>query len=159
MPYAKCHLKAKERLIWLHYHIHSRGLRAEWSLSSCPLRISTSRQTKSVMPGEVHFDAAFDKEHVFLNEHVPCQAFVICSKWHVVPNMQSVIIILGAILPYLATVSADPCFKFDENAHPLQWKDIGGDEIRQRYVSNVCGLISINDDWHEEGKESKVRNA
>lgn len=72
--------------------------------------------------------------------------------------MKSVIIVLGAMLPYLARVSADPCFEFDEKAHPLQWKDIGGDQIRQHYVSNVCGLISINDDWHEEGKESKVRN-
>lgn len=73
--------------------------------------------------------------------------------------MKSGITILGAVLPYLAGATADPCFKFDEESHPVQWKDIGGEEIQQRYTNNVCGLVSINDDWYEEGRTSKVRSA
>lgn len=73
--------------------------------------------------------------------------------------MKSGVTIFGAVLFYFTGVTADPCFKFDEKTHPFQWNDIGGEEIRQRYTSNVCGLISINDDWHEEGKMSKVTSA
>jgi hypothetical protein len=42
-----------------------------------------------------------------------------------------------------------PALSLKKKAHPLQWKDIGGDEIRQRYSSRFCSLISINDAWYE----------